>query len=349
MSFAEDHCPKAAIKFYQSKGRVEEFIVLAAKLEDWDCLSKALIEKKDKQLWMSCLKQPYASNIFESTISNCIHFADPESASALVKVLIELDEADKLILFTEALLKENPKFKTSRSLQTLHLIHLIPQGDTARIKKVINELESYSIEEVIRVAVSANQPMLVFKVLERFELWPAAFKTAFFVLENITESLQIAEKMNNPEAFAAIFQYYLIEENAPSALSYVSKLSRPDFKAPELVQLLKQKGLHQDLYDYLCQLRHKGLLVGDLERVMFDSLVALDRMAELEEFVSSASPASAADLGFALAQGKKFALAGEAFIRAGDFDRAVKCLLHARNGNNFSKIFDCAMKSKTLK
>jgi hypothetical protein len=347
LSFAEEHCPKAAIKFYLSKGLTQEFVALAAKLEDWDCLSKVLIEHKNRQLWFDCFKQSYAPALFDSIITNSIHFADPESASALVKVLIDLDETERLVLLTEALLEENPKFKHSRSLQTLHLIHLIPQGDTLRVEKAIDQLESYSIDEVIRASVSANQPKLILRVLERFELWPAAFKTAFFVLEDISKSLHFAEKWNSSEAYTLIFQYYLLKEDALAALKYCSKMARLNFKASELLQLLKRKLLHQDMYNYLCQLRGKGFLAGDLERAMFDCLVALDRMAELEEFVSSASPASAADLGFALAEGKKYALAGEAFIRAGDFDRAVKCLFHTNN--NFSKLFDCAMKSKTLK
>ncbi len=316
---------------------------MTAKLEDWDNLSKMLIDQKNKQLWLKSFQESDFSALFQSTLSNCIHFSDPESASALVKVLIELEKTEQLIDFTAALLKENPKFKSSRSLQTLHLIHLIPQGDTPRIEKAIDELDSYSIQEVIRAAVIAKQSELVLRVLEKFEFWPVAFRTAFFVLEDMQKALQIAEKWNNEEAHTAIFQYYLQTENTQACLQYSSKLPSPDFKAHEVVQLLKQKSLHYELYDYLVGLREKGLLVGHLERALFDCLVSLDRMSELDEFVASASPTNAVDLGFALARGKKFALAGEAFIRAGDFDRAIKCLLHTEN---HQKVFDSAMKSK---
>lgn len=319
---------------------------MLAKLEDWDYLSKMLIERREKKLWKFCLQQSYSTIVFQSVIANCIHFNEPESASVLIKVLIELNQAKDLVVFTGALLEENPKFKTSRSLQTIHLIHLIPQGDSASILKAINELENYSPEEVVRTSVTANRPDLILRILERFKFWSLAFKTAFYVLEDVDKALQIAEKWNNSDAYAVIFQYYLFKEDTLTALKYYSKLPRLDFKAVELVQLLKQKKLYQELYDYLGQLRSKGLLIGDLEREMFECLVTLDRMPELEEFISSASPASATDLGFALAQGKKFALAGEAFIRAGDYDRAVNCLLHT---NNTNRVFESALKSKSLK
>lgn len=319
---------------------------MSAKLEDWDCLSRLLIDRKDRQLWINCLQKEYSQHVVKATVSNCIHFPDPESASVLVKALVETGETgERLVQLTGALLSENPKFKSGRSLQTLHLLHLIPLGEDDKTTQAIDEFDAYSVEEVVKAAANAKRLDLVLCVLERFEHWPTAFKTAFFLLEDLDKSVEIAEKWNSAEAFAVLFQYHLLNEDAESCLQYLSKLPRLDYKASELVQLLKRDSHHQQLYTYLCHLRGKGLLVGKLESAMFDCLVALDRIAELEEFVSSATPANASSLGFSLARGKKFTLAGDAFIRAGDFDRAVKCLLHT---GNLCKTFDSAMKSKTL-
>lgn len=180
-------------------------------------------------------------------------------------------------------------------------------------------------------------------MLKKFKVWDLAFKVALFTLNDPTESEAISQVWQNAEAYNGLFEYYLAGEDASKALAISTKLSTVTFRSREFIVLLSAKAMHKELYDFLCRLRaHSGSLDGPLERVMFDCLVKLDRMAELEEFIQTASPKTAGDLGLVLMGGKQFSLAAEAFLRGHDYDNAVKCFIYS---GNLVKASEFALKS----
>lgn len=344
LHYAQTNNPLAAQAYFKEFGLVEQFMELAFEKEDWQGLSDYLISSKKQLLWEQVLKGPHASQVFDCTVESCSSFSVPESASALVKALVSLKETEKLLEIAASLLHNNPKFKTSRSLQTLYLLNLIPKTDSnEQVEEALDHFENYAIEDVLKVCVTSNRPRLILKILKRFKVWDLAFKVALFTLNDPQEAEAISEIWQNSEAYNGLFEYYLANEDASKALAFSTKISSVTFRSREFIVLLSCKSMHKELYDFLCRLRaHTGGLDGPLERVMFDCLVKLDRMDELQEFIGTASPKTACDLGLVLMGGKQFSLAAEAFLRGHDYDNAVKCFIYS---GNLIKASEYALKS----
>ena len=91
---------------------------LSFELEQWECLSNYLIDLKSYNAWTAAFDHHNSSKLFSSVLKKAANFPDTESASCLLKVLAAKEDASLLLGLLSALLQNNDKLKSGRSLQS---------------------------------------------------------------------------------------------------------------------------------------------------------------------------------------------------------------------------------------
>lgn len=125
LKYCEMKNPKLAMRYYLENKMAAEVLKLSFKSEDWKTLSIFLINHKNVSVWTSALENESYNILFEKVINNSDKFEDSESASCLIKALVMKKDSDSLLKIMKSWLENNKFLRTSRSLQTLYLIHLI--------------------------------------------------------------------------------------------------------------------------------------------------------------------------------------------------------------------------------
>lgn len=125
MSYCEINNPKMLLNYYLFIEKLDDVIRLSFQLEEWSALVLFLINFKNYNAWLKIVDSEKLMHLFPIIIEKSDIFFDPESASCLIKALSTKNEPELLIKFTGALLCNNLKLKSSRSLQTIYLINLI--------------------------------------------------------------------------------------------------------------------------------------------------------------------------------------------------------------------------------
>lgn len=125
MQYCEKKNPDLALKYYLSTNDIDEILRIAFKFENWEYLTDFLINYKNSNVWSKALNYENSIKLFGKLIEKASSFPDSESASCLIKVLSSRQDSESLLKIMGAWLGKNEKLKSSKSLQTLYLLHLI--------------------------------------------------------------------------------------------------------------------------------------------------------------------------------------------------------------------------------
>ena len=110
----------------------------------------------------------------------------------------------------------------------------------------------------------------------------------------------------------------------------------------DLVILLHLNENYEELLEYLLSLKSSPTFEPIYDREIFLCLMKLGKNEELNNFISSASPSFANELGKVLYRDNKIELAANCFKQSGNFEKASSC--HLQLGN-VEKASEFAMKT----
>lgn len=202
-------------------------------------------------------------------------------------------------------------------------------------------LENYNVEEVVHEIIGQGELKTCLKILEKFEQWNYAFKIALYGLRDVDIAKTFAQKSGHPEAWHALAEFCLLKDKFVAAVEYAMKAG--NFRRQkELVILLHLEERYDVLLDYLVFLKSTPSYEPIYERETFFCLMKLGKIEELNEFISSATPGFANELGKVLYREGSIELAAKCFKQSCNHERASSCFLQI---GSIDEAADSAVKS----
>lgn len=349
-SFCEKLDPHLAfIAYKHANGECDDDLIRVCQENGlYKDLARYLVERQDLDLWSRVLKpEGYQEGDEEPPsrrylLDQVVQTALPETrngdeVSTTVKAFMQNDLPGELIEILERMILQGSEFSNNRNLQNLLLLTAI-RASREKVMEYINRLDNFDGTDIAKMAAS-DQHCLYEEALtiyvkfakkatgeEQVALQVSAVEILVDKIRDLDRAKEFAERVNAKAVWSKLAKAQLDADQVSEAIqSYIKAKDPSDYI--QVISAAEQAENYEVLVPYL-KMARKDIKEATLDTQLIYSLARINRLSELEEFVSVPNVA-------------KIDVTGERCFDEGLFE-AAKILFASINNN--SKLALCYVK-----
>lgn len=351
--YCEKRDPHLAFIAYERGDCKQELIRVCHENSLFKNEARYLVRSRDKELWEQVLKvdpeNEEALKLRRQLIDQVVQSAltestDPDDISATVKAFMEADLPSELIELLEKLvLESSSSFSSNRNLQNLLILTAI-KAEASRVMEYINRLDNYDAPDIATIAIDSSLFEEAFAIYKKFEVNTEAIKVLINNLKNLDRAYEYAERCNESEVWSLLAAAQLKDHLVKEAIdSYIKAVDPSEYVA--VIGVAKSSDNYEDLVRYLQMARGKSR-EPEIESQLLFAYAKTDRLADLEEMVSSPNIAKVGDVGDMCYDAQLYAAARILYSNVSNHGRLASTLVHL---GEFQAAVDGARKANSTR
>eukprot|EP01111_Echinosteliopsis_oligospora_P009445 TRINITY_DN2769_c0_g1_i2.p1 TRINITY_DN2769_c0_g1~~TRINITY_DN2769_c0_g1_i2.p1 ORF type:complete len:1719 (-),score=461.34 TRINITY_DN2769_c0_g1_i2:59-5215(-) len=323
-----------------------ELIDLTNKNQLFKHQARYLVERQDQDLWAHVLND---SNEFKrSLIDQVVQTALPETKNPVevqstVKAFMTADLPNELIELLEKIVIEGHEFSGNKTLQNLLILTAI-KSDKTRVMDYVNRLDNYDAPDIANIAIGADLFEEAFVIFRKFKHNGQAIQVLISHIGSIDRATEYADRVNEPEVYSKLGRAQLDRNLVPESIGSFIKANDPEHYA-DVVSAAKRGERYDDLVKYL-QMCRKKLKESFIESELIYAFAMTDRLADLEEFITSPNCADIQAIGDRCFDQGLYEAAKLLFNNISNFGRLASCLVKLKQ---YTAAVDAAKKANSTK
>lgn len=347
--YCENRDPHLSVVAYKRGLCDKELIEVTNKNSLFKAQARYLVERQDSDLWESVLAE---SNTYRrSVIDQVIQTALPESkstdeVSCSVKAFMKADLPNELIELLEKIVIENTnsQFSSNRNLQNLLILTAI-KADTSKVMTYVNRLDNYDAPDIANIAVGSELFEEAFVIFKKFKYNVQAIQVLIEHLDALPRAQDFAEQVKEPQVWSKLGRAQLQRRLVKEAVDSFIKANDPEMYM-EVIAVANELGLYDDLIRFLIMCRKKPLKEPYIESEIIYAYAKTNRIAELEEFISSPNCAQIQVVGDRVFNEGLYEAAKRLFNNISNFARLASTLVKL---GQYGAAVDAASKAKSTR
>ncbi|KAI9336615.1 hypothetical protein DFJ73DRAFT_646661 [Zopfochytrium polystomum] len=344
--YCERRDPYLAYIAYERGNCDKELVSITNENSMFKHQARYLVKRRDADLWALVLQpdNPYRRSLIDQVVGTALpETQDPEDVSVAVKAFMAADLPNELIELLEKLVLEGSSFSDNRNLQNLLILTAI-KADKTRVMDYITRLENYDAPDIANIAVGSELYEEAFYIYQKYDQYVNGVTVLLSNLGNIDRAYELAEKVDRPEVWSKLAKAQLDTLRFKDAVDSYLRADDPS-NYVEVVQIAKTTEKYDDLVRFL-QMARKTVRQPAVESELVYAFAKTNRLADLEEFISSPNIAEIANVGERCFAEKMYEAAKLLFTSVSNWARLASTLVFL---NEYQAAVDCARKANSTK
>lgn len=292
-------------------------------------LARYLVKKRDVELWGTVLVESneHRRQLIDQVVQTALtESQDADDVSVTVKAFMAADLPKELIELLEKLVLEtSSSFSTNRNLQNLLILTAI-KADPTRVMEYINRLDNYDAPDIASIAIDSQLFEEAFAIFKKFDVHAEAVKVLIEHLNNLDRAYEYAERCNEAGVWTLLAGAQLKSNLIKEAIdSYIKSDDPSNYVA--VVHAAGVANNYEDLVRYLQMARTKAREAA-IETELIYAYARTDRLADLEEFISTPNIANIQDVGDRCFDDKLYSAAKILYNNVSNFARLASTLVY---------------------
>ncbi|CAJ0571334.1 unnamed protein product, partial [Mesorhabditis spiculigera] len=347
--YCEKRDPHYAFLAYERGRCDDELIKVCNENSLFKNLARYLVRRRDFGLWEIVLSEQneYKRALIDQVVQTALaETQDPEEVSTTVKAFMAADLPNELIELLEKIVLDGSTgstFSEHRNLQNLLILTAI-KADQSRVMTYIQKLDNYDAPDIANIAISSELYEEAFAIFKKFDVNSSAVNVLIENLGNLDRAYEFAEKCNQSDVWASLAKAQLRQNLVKEAVDSFIKADDPGTYM-EVVAKCSETGKWDDLVRYL-QMARKKSRESYIDTELIFALAKTNRLAELEEFISSPNHAQITQIGDRCYDNAMFDAAKILFTNVSNFAKLAVTLVKLQE---FQGAVDAARKANSTK
>lgn len=308
--------------------------------------ARYLVERQDPDLWAYALNDnnEFKRSVIDQVVQTALpESKNPEEVSSTVKAFMTADLPNELIELLEKIVIEGTEFSGNRNLQNLLILTAI-KADKTRVMDYVNRLDNYDAPDIANIAIGSELYEEAFVIFKKFKHNVPAILVLIEHINSIERAFDFADRVNEPEVYSKLAKAQLDRDMVKEAIEAFIKAVDPEYYH-EVISAAQRTDHYGDLVSYL-QMCRKKLKEPAIESELIYAFAKTDRLADLEEFITSPNCADIQTVGDRCFDQGLYEAARLLFNNISNFARLASCLVKL---GQFAAAVDSARKANSTK
>ena len=360
--YCEKRDPYLAYICYSKGNNDDELINITNENKMYKYQARYLLMKSDFDLWNKVLTGDniHRRQLVDQVISTGVpELSDPEPISLAVKAFMDNDLPQELIELLEKIILEPSPFNDNTSLQGLLILTSI-KADPSRVMNYIEKLDKFDPHEIGPLCVESQLYEEAFELYDRFELRSEAMKVLVDDIMSLDRGEQYAEKHDTSELWYQLGSAQLNGLRIPEAIDSYVKSKNPE-NYVQVIEIAERAGKEDELIPFLDMAR-ETLREPIIDGALINCYSSLDRLSDIEKFVSGPNVADLEAIGDKLFEAKnykgakilysnvsKYSKLATTLVYLEDYQAAVECARKASNTSVWKQVNSACIENKEFR
>eukprot|EP00053_Salpingoeca_punica_P012105 m.107985 g.107985 ORF g.107985 m.107985 type:complete len:1673 (-) comp15857_c0_seq1:337-5355(-) len=344
--YCEKRNPHLAFVAYERGQLDDELINVCHENSLFKNEARYLVKRRDPALWAKVLdasNQHRRSLIDQVVQTALIESNDPDDVSVTVRAFMDAKMPSELMELLEKLVLEESSFNNNRNLQNLLILTAI-KADASKVMEYINRLDNYDAADIASIAIDNQLFEEAFQIFKKFEVNAEAIKVLIEHIKNLDRAYEFAERVSDEAVWSLLAHAQLRANLVKDAIDSFVKANDPS-QYPAVVAAATKSGNFEELVRYLQMARKKSRDTA-IETELIFAFAKTNRLADLEEFISSPNVANIQQAGDRCYDEKMYEAAKLLFSNISNFARLSSTLVHL---GEFQAAVDAARKGNSTR
>lgn len=308
--------------------------------------ARHLVRRRDAELWEHVLdkenqyRRPLIDQVVQTALSET---QDAEDISTTVRAFMAADLPNELIELLEKIVLENSVFSDHRNLQNLLILTAV-KASPDKVMEYITRLDNYDAPDIANIAITNELYEEAFAIFKKFDVNTSAVQVLIEHVKNLDRAYEFAERCNDPTVWSELARAQLANGTVKEAIDSFIKADDPSSYL-EVISAAQQNDGYEDMVRYL-QMARKKAREAIIETELIFAYAKVNRLADLEEFISSPNIAQVQQVGERCYDEKLYEAARILFNNVSNYARLASTLVHL---GEFQAAVDSARKANSTK
>jgi clathrin heavy chain len=308
--------------------------------------ARYLVARRNLELWASVLKaeNSFRRQLIDNVVSTALpETLDPEDVSVTVKAFMTAELPNELIGLLEKLVLEGNTFNDNRNLQNL-LILTAMTADKSRVMDYIKKLDSFDAPDIANIAITSELFEEAYVIYDKYDQHIDAMNVIVSYLKDISRGQIYAEKIEKPEVWSRLGKALIDNMQVSEAVDAYLKAQDPS-NFTQIIASGKKHEKYEELVKYL-NFARKHVRDAFIESELLFAFAKTNRIAEMEEFISSPNLANISSVGESCFAEKMYEAAKILFSSVSNWAKLSTTLVYL---HEYQQAVDCARKANSTK
>ncbi|XP_063694625.1 clathrin heavy chain 1-like isoform X2 [Bolinopsis microptera] len=295
--YCEKRDPHLACVSYERGGCDMELIRVCNANSLFKYAARHLVRKRDQPLWEHVLnpentfRRPLIDQVVQTALSET---QDADDVSTTVRAFMAADLPNELIELLEKIVLENSVFSDHRNLQNLLILTAV-KADPTRVMEYITRLDNYDAPDIANIAITNQLFEEAFAIFKKFDVNTSAVQVLIEHVKNLDRAYEFAERCNDPTVWSELARAQLNSGAVKDAIDSFIKADDPSAYL-DVIEAARANDGYEDMVRYL-QMARKKAREAIIETELVFAYAKVNRLADLEEFISSPNIAQIQQVG----------------------------------------------------
>eukprot|EP01035_Chromulina_nebulosa_P020076 gene20076-26070_t len=328
-------------------------------------LARYLVEKQDLDLWTRVLKPegftegevepPSRRYLLDQVVQTALpESKNPDEVSTTVKAFMQCDLPGELIELLERIVLQGSDFSNNKNLQNLLVLTAI-RANKEKVVEYINRLDNFDGPEIAKIAASEQhglyeEALTIYVKFakkavgeEQIALNVSAVEVIVDNIRDLERAKEFAERVNVKQVWSKLAKAQLDNQLLTESInSYIKAKDPSDYHL--VIASAEAVDNYEDLVPYL-KMARKDIKESVLDTQLIYSLAKINKLAELEEFVSIPNVAKIDQTGEKLYEEGLYEAAKILFQSINNNSKLALCYIHLEL---YREAVDAATKANSL-
>ncbi|KAI7870822.1 hypothetical protein BDF14DRAFT_1879064 [Spinellus fusiger] len=344
--YCEKRDPYLAFICYE-KGKCDyELINITTENSMFKHQARYLIHRKDDALWAFVLQEnnEHRRELIDQIVATALpECTVPDDVSTTVKAFMNSNLPNELIELLEKIVLENSAFNDNKTLQNL-LIFTAVKADPSRVMDYISRLDNFDATDVAEVCIGESLNEEAFAIFKKHNVNVNAINVLIDKIQDLDRAYEFADRSDQPEVWTKLAKAQLDNMRVKDAIdSYIRANDTSNYM--EVTRNAMMDNKYEDLVRYL-QVARKHSREPYIETELLFTYAKTDRLADLEDFLSSPNLAQVQQVGDRCFQAHMFEAAKILYSNISNYASLASTLVHLKD---YQGAVDCARKANSTK
>jgi clathrin heavy chain len=344
--YCEKRDPHLACVSYERGNCDEELIRVCNENSLFKNAARHLVRRRDPELWEKVLdpeneyRRPLIDQVVQTALSET---QDADDVSTTVRAFMAADLPNELIELLEKIVLENSVFSDHRNLQNLLILTAV-KADPTRVMEYITRLDNYDAPDIANIAITNKLFEEAFAIFKKFDVNVSAVQVLIEHVKNLDRAYEFAERCNDPTVWSELARAQLESSAVKEAIDSFIKADDPSAYL-DVIEAARANDGYEDMVRYL-QMARKKAREAIIETELVFAFAKVNRLADLEEFISSPNIAQIQQVGDRCYDEQLYEAARILYNNVSNYARLASTLVHL---GEFQASVDGARKANSTK
>lgn len=344
--YCEKRDPHLACVSYERGGCDMELIRVCNENSLFKYAARHLVRRRDAALWEHVLdpentfRRPLIDQVVQTALNET---QDADDVSTTVRAFMAADLPNELIELLEKIVLENSVFSDHRNLQNLLILTAV-KADPTRVMEYITRLDNYDAPDIANIAITNQLFEEAFAIFKKFDVNTSAVQVLIEHVKNLDRAYEFAERCNDPTVWSELARAQLSSGAVKDAIDSFIKADDPSAYL-DVIEAARANDGYEDMVRYL-QMARKKAREAIIETELVFAYAKVNRLADLEEFISSPNIAQIQQVGDRCYDEQLYEPARILYNNVSNYARLSSTLVHL---GEFQAAVDGARKANSTK